>query len=185
MILNKIDNKREFQIYVLINFIVSLIGIPIITLTSIGLIKREWGLYHFLHQYIGIELALVITGLFLIAFIFWAFFRTMNPAFIEVIINEKDISIKTYKPNIHNSISFILMLRYKNSLQEIKLSKLEYNDYKLLIDKFGFRKRLILQKINKTGLYGTSEINISLLGQKKYTDMILSIDRLNGKINLN
>jgi len=44
---------------------------------------------------------------------------------------------------------------------------------------------LIFQKIEKDGISETSEINISLLGQKKYTNLILSIDRMQGKINLN
>jgi hypothetical protein len=77
------------------------------------------------------------------------------------------------------------MLGYRKYLKELKISQLEYNDYKLVINNCGFRKVLILQKINKSGIYETSDINISFLGQKKYTDLILSIDRMKGKINLN
>jgi hypothetical protein len=55
----------------------------------------------------------------------------------------------------------------------------------LVISICGIRKALILQKINKSGIYETSDINISFLGQKKYTELVLSIDRMKGKINLN
>jgi hypothetical protein len=55
----------------------------------------------------------------------------------------------------------------------------------LTIGKFGIKKELRLQKINNDGVYKSANINISLLGQKKYTNLIVAIDRLRTKICLN
>jgi hypothetical protein len=176
MIVNKIDNNKEFKIYVIINLIIPIFGFIIGILSIRGLIIHDWSFINTLKPYFGLLVIFFLLGLFR---------SSINPAYIETIINEREIIIRTFNPNIRNGLDFIFMLKYKKYLKELKLSQQEYNDYKLLIDKFGFRRILILQKINKSGIYETSKINISLLGQKKYTDLILSIDRLKGKINLN
>ena len=70
-------------------------------------------------------------------------------------------------------------------MKQLRISREEYNDYTLTIGKFGFRKELKLQKTNNTGVYKSSTINISLLGQKDYTNLIVAIDRLRTRICLN
>ena len=176
MIVNKIDNKKAYQIYIILNLIFSIIGFLIGGISIRGLITHDWSIINTLKPYFG----------FIIIFILWGFMEfVIRPSYIEIILSEKEIIIRTFSPNIRNGIRFILMLRYQKYLKELKIGKQEYNDYKLQIDKWGLRKLLILQKINKNGIFETSEINISLLGQKKYTNLILSIDRLKGKINLN
>lgn len=177
MIQRQIDNKKYFQIYLIMNLVISIIGISILILYIRGAIIHD---VSFIKQFM-IPILLFLAFIF----VFKRFERILKPAYIETIINEKEIIIRTFQPNFRNGLRFIFMLRYTMYINELKLSQQEYNDYRLLIDKFGFRKKLILQKIKKDGIYESSEINISLLGQKKYTNLILAIDRLKGKINLN
>jgi hypothetical protein len=70
-------------------------------------------------------------------------------------------------------------------LQVHSISRQAFNNYRILIEKAGLRKSLILQKIENGKLYESKPINISFLGVKKYTALILSIDRLKEKITLN
>ena len=176
MIVNKIDNKKAFQIYIIVNLLFYIIGFLIGGISIRGLITHDWSIINTLKPYFG----------FIAIFMLFGFIEfVIRPSYIETIISEKEIIIRTFSPNIRNGIRFILMLRYQKYIKELKMNKQEYNDYKLQFNKWGFRKSLILQKINKSGIFETSEINISLLGQKKYTNLILSIDRLKGKINLN
>ena len=144
MIVNKIDNKKVFQIYIIMNLIFFIIGFLIAIFSIRGLITHDWRIINTLKPYFG----------FIAIFILYGFIEfIMRPSYIETIISEKEIIIKTFSPNIRNGIRFILMLRYKKYIKELKLSKQEYNDYKLKIDKWGLRKLLILQKINKSGIF--------------------------------
>jgi hypothetical protein len=176
MIVSKIDNKKGFQIYIVVNLIVSIMGFSIGILSIRSVITQDWSFIDIIKPYLGLITIFILFGLMEVA---------IKPSYIETTINEREIIIRTFKPNIQNGLRFILMLGYQKHLKELRLSQQEYNDYKLFIDRFGLRKILMLQKINKSGVYETSEINISLLGQKKFTNLILSIDRLKGKINLN
>ncbi len=173
---NQIDNRQEFRIYIIVNLIFSILGFTIGLLSLRGVITQNWNFLEIIKPYVGLIAVFIAFGL--IEFV-------IEPSYVESIINEREIIIRTFKPNIRNGLRFILMLRYRKHLSELRLSQNEYNDYKLLIDKCGLRRILTLQKINKSGIYESTEINISLLGQKKYTELILSIDRLKGKINLN
>jgi len=176
MIENNINNKKAFQIYVIINFIFYILGFLIAIISIWGIMTHDWAPINTLKPYAGFIPLLILWGLVE---------RIIRPSYIETIISEKEIIVKTFSPNIRNGLRFILMLKYRNQIKELKLTKQEYNDYKLKIGRLGLRKMLIFQKIEKDGISETSEINISLLGQKKYTNLILSIDRMQGKINLN
>ena len=176
MIKNQIDNRQGFRIYIIVNLIISLLGFTIGFLSIRGVITQDWNFIEIIKPYIGFIAVFIAFGVFEFA---------IKPSYIETIINEREIIIRTFNPNIRNGLRFILMLGYRKYLTELRLSQNEYNDYKLLIDKCGLRRILTLQKINKSGIYKTTEINISLLGQKKYTELILSVDRLKGKMNLN
>ena len=180
------NNKKAFQIYIIINllsyiflgFLISVVYVP-------RLLNSDWSFLNLIIPNFGFTILYILAGIMLI-FIFIQFIVFLiRPAYIETIISEKELIIRTFKPNKGIGRSIFRMLRYRKYMKEIKLNKQEYNDYKLKIDTWGFRKILILQKINKSGIFETSEINISLLGQKKYTNLILAIDRLQGKINLN
>lgn len=176
MIKNQIDNRKGFRIYIIVNLIISLLGFTIGFLSIRGVITQDWNFIEIIKPNIGFIAVFIAFGVFEFA---------IKPSYIETIINEREIIIRTFNPNIRNGLRFILMLGYRKYLTELRLSQNEYNDYKLLIDKCGLRRILTLQKINKSGIYKTTEINISLLGQKKYTELILSVDRLKGKMNLN
>jgi len=176
MIKNQIDNKQGFQIYIIVNLIFSLFGFSVGILSIIGVITQDWSFIEIIKPYIGLIAVFIVFGLLEFA---------IKPSYIETLIDEREIIIRTFNPNIRNGLRFILILGYRKHLSELKLSQHEYNDYKLLIDRCGLRRIMTLQKINKSGIYETSKINISLLGQKKYTELILSIDRLRSKINLN
>jgi len=181
MIVNKINNKNEFLIYRVVKIIiVFMFGFLFMTLPFFrGLIPHSF------------DSANLYWGFVIILLIFSLFEVVLKPSYFETLIYEKEIIIRTFSLDLRNSFvrnglkNIILLFSYKKYLNEIKLSKQEYNGYKLNIDKFGFRRILVLQKINKYGIYETAELNISLLTQKKYTNLILSIDRLTGKVNLN
>lgn len=173
---NQIDNRQEFRIYIIVNLIISFLGFTIGFFSIRGIITQEWNFLEIIKPYVGLIVVFIAFGL--IEFV-------IEPSYVESIINERELIIRTFKPNTGNGLRFILMLRYRKHLSELRLSPNEYNDYKLLIDKCGLRRILTLQKINKSGIYESAEINISLLGQKKYTELILSVDRLKSKINLN
>jgi len=144
MIVNKINNKKAYQIYIILNLIFSIIGFLIGGISIRGLITHDWSIINTLKPYFG----------FIIIFILWGFMEfVIRPSYIEIILSEKEIIIRTFSPNIRNGIRFILMLRYQKYLKELKIGKQEYNDYKLKIDKWGLRKLLILQKINKSGIF--------------------------------
>jgi hypothetical protein len=109
----------------------------------------------------------------------------VRPAYIEFEIIEDEIIIKTYNPHSNKWESPFALFGYKRRIKELKMSREEYNNYWLTIGRFGLKKELKLQKINNDGVYKSSNINISLLGQQKYTNLILAIDRLRSKICLN
>jgi len=109
----------------------------------------------------------------------------VKPAYIQFEIIEDEIIIKTYNPHSNKWESPFALFGYKRKIKELKMSREEYNNYWLTIGRFGLKKELKLQKINNDGVYKSSNINISLLGQQKYTNLILAIDRLRSKICLN
>ena len=109
----------------------------------------------------------------------------VKPAYIEFEIIEDEIIIKTYNPHSNRWESPFALFGYKRRIKELKMNREEYNNYWLTIGRFGLKKELKLQKINNDGVYKSSNINISLLGQQKYTNLILAIDRLRSKICLN
>lgn len=157
-----------------------------IVMINIPLIyKTKWNIIQFLVSKYGFGSLFVLIGLFIFFVIFAIYEYVVRPSYVEMTFNEKEIITRIISSNINNWRSILLVFKNKKYLKELKINKNEYNNYKLQIDKFGFRKLLILQKINKDGIFETSAINISLFGLKKYTNMILSIDRLQSKLNLN
>jgi len=178
MITNKINNAREFKIYVILFSILFCIGFTIGVISIISIFTGDWTLINSFDPSLKFGFVTIIIVLGLIELV-------IRPSYIETIINEDKILIRVFSPNKGSGIRYLWMLGYKKYIKEYVIARQEYNDYKLYIAKFGFRKTIVLQKIDKNGIYETKPINISLLGQKKYTELILSIDRLKGKINLN
>jgi len=138
-------------------------------------------------QNIGInEIRGVIIAIFAIFAIFILIFEYMiNPAYFEAIIYNGKIVFNYFEPNRKNGLIYIRILFYSKHLKEHIIERQSYNNYKIQIDRLGFRKKLIFQKMEHGKIYESTPINISFLNTKKYTELILSIDRLQEKINLN
>jgi hypothetical protein len=173
----KIDNKLAFEFYVWTHFVLMIFAICYISTLFIGLRLGYKGIV--LHSFV---LVIIIAPIALITIVID---NLIKPAFFEVLINYGEISIKSFNPNTKNGLKFLLLISYKKYLTEHKLDRKSYNNYRILIEKLGFKKSLILQKIENGNLYESTPINISFLGAKKYTDLILAIDRLKEKISLN
>ena len=109
----------------------------------------------------------------------------IQPAYIEFQILHSEVRFKSFNPNRNNKFRIFLMVFYNRYLIEQTINQQSYNNYILNIDRFGLRRNLILQKLENGILYQSKPINISFLGIKKYTNLILSIDRLQEKITLN
>jgi hypothetical protein len=119
-------------------------------------------------------------------YLFFVLFNLLiQPAYFEARINFGQIYIKSFNPNKKNGFRFFLMLFYQRYSIEHIIARQSYNNYRIEIERFGFKKNLILQKTENGLLYESKPINISFLGAKKYTDLLLSIDRLKEKISLN
>jgi hypothetical protein len=176
-----INNKTLFEIYLSLRtifFIVLAIFIVIIITTK--LLQIEFFSFRFsVYDYVQMN---AMNG-FIICFLWIS--EKIKPAFIEFHLTGNEIIIKTYNPHLNRWESPFILFRYKKRIREIKIRRDEYIDYKLTIGKFGLQKELKLQKLYNNGVYETSNINISLLGRKKYTNLILAIDRLRTNIFLN
>ncbi len=173
---SKISNKLAFNIYAWTRFSL-LIFFIFFLLCQVLEIPQKLGYDVFKGQFI---LVLSSFALFLIVFEYM-----INPAYFEALILNGKIVFKSFEPNKKNGLIYILMLFYKKHLNEYTIERQAYNNYKIKIDRLGLRKKLILQKIDRGKIYESSPINISFLSTRKYTELILSIDRLQEKITLN
>jgi hypothetical protein len=179
-----INNKTQFEIYLIFRLfifitIIIISGIIITrVLLKIDLVQMIFPNYESVEE----------NPLMLLNW-FSAFFliidERIKPAFIEYQLNEDEIRIKTYNPHSTRWESPFVLWGYKKRIKVLKINREEYTNYNLTIGKFGIKKELRLQKINNDGVYKSANINISLLGQKKYTNLIVAIDRLRTKICLN
>lgn len=172
-----INNRLAFNIFVIISFCLTF---NIIVFFAIFLFESISGNKTFIHQ----SVIFVITSFMLYLF-FVLFNLLIQPAYFEARINFGQIYIKSFNPNKKNGFRFFLMLFYQRYSIEHIIARQSYNNYRIEIERFGFKKNLILQKTENGLLYESKPINISFLGAKKYTDLLLSIDRLKEKISLN
>ena len=180
----QINNKTIFEIYLIFRFIIfiSIIIIGGIIITKV-VFKINFLQILFLNYGSAVMNPLILINWF--SMIFFIIDEKIKPAFIEFHVTDTEIYIKTYNPHSNRWESPFVLFGYKKRLKELKISRTEYNNYTLTIGKFGFKKEIKLQKANDTGFYESSNINISLLGQKNYTNLLLGIDRLRTKICLN
>lgn len=172
-----INNRLAYNIYVSINFCLTISIIVFFTFFLIENISTKIYVTHLLTNYlIGLTILYIILKLFDLL---------IKPSYFEAEIKYGQICIKSFNPNNKNGLRFYLMLFYKKYLLEHTLNRQSYNNYRIEIKCLGFKKSLILQKTENGKIYESSAINISFLGAKKYTDLILSIDRIKEKISLN
>jgi hypothetical protein len=87
----------------------------------------------------------------------------IQPAYFEAKINFGQIYIKSFNPNRKNGIRFLLMLFYQKYSIEHTIERQSYNNYRIVISRFGFKKSLILQRTENGKLYESKAINISFL----------------------
>lgn len=109
----------------------------------------------------------------------------LRPTFFEAKITSDQIAIKSFSPFARTGFFQFAMLSYRKHLTEYYIDRQSYNNYKIQIGRLGLRKNLILQKIKDGRIYESKPIMIHFLCIKKYTELILSIDRLKEKITLN
>ncbi len=172
----KISNALAFNFYVWTRFFL----LMFILFFLLGQALRNHqliGFNSFTNQIIIIAL---IFALFLILFEFM-----IKPAYFEAQIINGKVIFKSFEPNRKNGLIYFLMILYKKHLKEHTIERQSYNSYKINIEYFGFRKMLVFQKIENGKIYESTPINIGFLSTKKYTELILSIDRLQEKLNLN
>ena len=173
---NTINNRLAFNIYIWTRFFLLIVFLFVIFL-HVFKISQAIGFNAINFQFI------VVLAIF--AVLISIFEYLINPAYFEVLIFNGKIIFNYFEPNKRNGFIYILILFYKKYLKEHRIDRQSYNSYKIKIDRFGFRKKLIFQKIDNGKLYESMPINISFLNTRKYTELILSIDRLQEKINLN
>ncbi len=173
----KLDNKLCFNIYSWVSFIVFFVFIIFLLFLGISIIFNNLDLLS------RLKANLLIPPFLLL--IIKTIDYTIKPAYFEAIILNGEIRFRTFSPNKQNKFRFLFMIFYKKELTEHIISPQSYNGYQIRIDRLGLHKILLLQKIIDGKIYQSTPINISLLGLKKYTDLLLSIDRLNQKITLN
>ena len=176
-----INNKLLFEVYMIVRL---LIFITFIIIAGI-IVSRLFLKIDLIPSIFSNESknSLIILNWIMVFFILID--EKVKPAYIEFEIIEDEIIIKTYNPHSNRWESPFALFGYKRRIKELKMNREEYNNYWLTIGRFGLKKELKLQKINNDGVYESSNINISLLGQQKYTNLILAIDRLRSKICLN
>jgi uncharacterized membrane protein YidH (DUF202 family) len=169
-----ITNKTEFLIYrilLLISFI-----IIILFILQIAIRIAEFDAVKFSNNTFEVlKLLSLLVMIFLIAT------ERIKPAFIQFNQTENGIVIKTYRPNPNSWKSLFNLFVNKNETTEYKISKDEFSDYQLKVRYMGLLKELIFRKTNIDGIYQSANINISLLGSPKYTNLIQSLDKLRTK----
>jgi hypothetical protein len=174
---DNINNRMSFSIYAWFNFFIFILFLFFWIIISIRLITGNKGIFQ-----VNSPFFITIMILF---FILRLFEIIKRPGFLQAEISFGQILIKTYNPDIKNRLYFFKTLFFNKHLQVHSISRQAFNNYRILIEKSGFRKSLVLQKIENGKLYESKPINISFLGIEKYTALILSIDRLKEKITLN
>ncbi|MRT94064.1 hypothetical protein [Ancylomarina sp. 16SWW S1-10-2] len=175
---DKIDNRIAFSIYIWMYF-----GFCFLLYNSLGIILYSTKTNNKILFHNTIEFSLAICTLSMLIFIFDYFIK---PAYFEAKISNGRLNIKTYNPSKRFFIlRFVSMLNYKKNTIEYVIDRQSYNNYKVSIGLWGLRKYIRLQKIDKSEIFESKSINISFLGLKKYTNLILSLDRIKEKITLN
>jgi len=174
-----INNKTEFRIYQLfkISFILVLL-IFILTITVTKLIGIQT-----INLPKDIFYSLFALNFFMTILMF--IIEKLQPTYIEFYAQNNEIIIKTYKPNPRSLKSFLDLFGYKKNMKEYRVNRDEFTNYKLSVGRFGLRKELKLQKTNNNKVYESASLNLSFIGQRKYTNLVLAIDRLCNKICLN
>lgn len=174
-----INNKTEIRIYQL--FKISFILVLLIFILSMTITKTIGNQYIIISK----DLFYSLFALNFIMSILMLIIEKLQPTYIEFHSQNNEIIIKTYEPNPRSLKSFLNFLGYRKNMKEYRVNRDEFTNYKLTVGRFGFRKELKLQRTNNNKVYESASINLSFIGQKNYTNLVLAIDRLCKKICLN
>jgi hypothetical protein len=177
---DRITNKSAFIVYAWINLFLTISAIIFFMFFIIENILNRKIQIHNSESYDSILILIVISYMILKIIEF-----LIRPSYFEAIVSFGQIDIRSFNPNKRNGFRFFFMLFYRNHLTVHTIERQSYNNYRILIERSGIKKSLILQKTENGNLYESSPINISFLGVRKYTDLILAIDRLKEKFSLN
>ena len=178
------NNKTLFEIYLIFRLFI-FITILIISGMIITRVVLKIDLVQMIFPYYGNYIENPLMALNWLSIFFLIIDERIKPGYIEYQLMDDEISIKTYNPHSTRWESPFVLWGYKKRIKAFKINREEYTNYNLILGKFGIKKELRLQKINNDGVYQSARINISLLGQKKYTNLIVAIDRLRTKICMN
>ena len=176
-----INNKVLFEIYLILRAIIFcsviiLTGMIIMSsFTKIDFFQVLFPNYRDEGKYTLIIFNWVLICLLIIA-------ERIKPAFFEFQITANEIIVRVYNPHLYKWESPFILFGYKKRIKELKIGKEEYRNYKLSIGKLGLRKELRLQKINNNGVFETSDVSISLLRKKEYSNLISDLDELKTKV---
>jgi hypothetical protein len=173
--MNKINNKRIYNVFIGINVVIVLLVLFLFVFFIYAInsgIKNPFQYYH-----LGFYPFLI----FLYGLIRYKF----SPCYFEAEILNESIKIKTINPSKYYGLRFILLITHQAKPTEFIIDRVSFTSYRILIDKCGLNKKLILQKSVNGDILESKPINVDFLGYKKYTDLIISIDRLSQKMSLN
>lgn len=174
----KISNRLAFTMYIWGRLVIQII--LIVYLIFLFSASRS-GNDEIIRQIKGYVLFLLPGAVLVVLFIDYM----LRPTFFEAMITRDQIAIKSYSPYSRTGLGQVAMLFYRKHLTEYYIDRQSYNNYKIHIGRLGLKKSLILQKIKDGQIYESKPIMIHFLSAKKYTELILSIDRLKEKITLN
>ena len=129
----RIDNKLAFNRYIWITFFL-FIMIAYVAFIFIGFKSGNKELIHHLRSnyiFIGPIFAIIAS----------IYNYLIRPAYFEAIITTDQIIIKSFNPNLRNDARVIMML-FRKYIAEYKISRQTYNNYKIQIERFGFKRSL-------------------------------------------
>ena len=109
----------------------------------------------------------------------------ISPTYFDAEISGNRIVIKAINPAKYYGLNFILLVLNKIKPSIFTIDRISFTNYKIAIYNWGFNKSIILQKLDNGYLIESKPIRMDYLGYKKYTDLIISIDRLCQKMSLN
>ena len=171
----KIDNKLLFNIYIWTDSIMSILPLGFM---AFFIYVASMSDKHAYHQY---HVSLYFYA-FILYFIIKSFFK---PSYLEAEIYGEQIRLKAIDPNKYFRFGFFLLLFPKKYTSEFVIDRSSFTSYRITISRWGTNKNIVLQKTLNGKIYESKPINLNYLGYKKYTDLILAIDRLSQKISLN
>ena len=174
--MNIINNKRIYKVFIGINVLVVLLILFFVGFfiyaTNYSGVKNPFQYYH-LNYYPAL--------IFLYVFIRYK----ISPSYFDAEISGNRIVIKAINPAKYYGLNFILLVLNKIKPSEFAIDRISFTNYRISIDNWGFKKSIILQKLNNGYLIESKPIRMDFLGYKKYTSLILSIDRLCQKMSVN